>query len=291
MKRRDPLAVVLTLALTAIAAGAEELTVDQIVDRSNFTAYYQGADGRARVTMTIVDAAGRTRRRELTILRWDAPAPNQTDAAAKDEPPATRPAKAAERFTGEQRFYVFFHEPADVNAMAFLVHKHLDRDDDRWLYLPKLDLVKRIAGSEKRTSFVGSDFFYEDISGRNPADDVHTLESTSDTYYVLRSTPKDPDSVEFSAYRTWIHRKTFLVVKTEYYDSRDRPYRRYEVRAVKQIQDYWTVTQSRMTDLRAGRHTDLAYKAVTYDIGLDEDLFSERYLRRPPEQVLEEPRS
>ena len=66
-----------------------------------------------------------------------------------------------ELYAGEQKFYVYFHQPADVSKMTFLVWKHLDKDDDRWMYLPKIDLVKRIAGSEKRTSFVGSDYFYE----------------------------------------------------------------------------------------------------------------------------------
>ncbi|MFW6145985.1 MAG: outer membrane lipoprotein-sorting protein [Planctomycetota bacterium] len=283
MNTQTGIAAVLVVGLLAGAAGAEEEkpTVDQIVDRANFVAYYQGADGRARVTMNIVDAAGRTRRRELTILRWDAPRPDEKDDDDKEAP------KKDERYTGEQKFYVYFHEPADVNDMAFLVHKHLDRDDDRWLYLPKLGLVKRIAGSEKRTSFVGSDFFYEDISGRNPDLDTHELTGTTENYYVLRSTPKDADSVEFSTYKTWIHRKTFLVVKTEYYDRNDKPYRRYEVKAVDRIQDYWTVLKSRMTDLRVGRYTDLTYAEVTYDLGLPEDVFSKRYLKRPPREHLE----
>ncbi len=32
--------------------------------------------------------------------------------------------------------------------MTLLVWKHQDRDDDRWLYLPALDLVKRIARAQ-----------------------------------------------------------------------------------------------------------------------------------------------
>jgi len=48
---------------------------------------------------------------------------------------------------GDQKFYVYFLEPADVRKMVYMVWKHTDRDDDRWLYLPALDLVKRIAAS------------------------------------------------------------------------------------------------------------------------------------------------
>ena len=274
------LALLLTVAASGRAAeNAEaELSVDEIVAKANHVAYYQGADGRARVSMTIVDAQKRERQRELTILRRDIPKPGAEGPADKQD--------AA--FAGEQKFYVYFHEPADVNRMAFLVHKHLDKDDDRWLYLPKLDLVKRIAGSEKRTSFVGSDFFYEDVSGRNTADDKHEAEPSSDKYYVLKNTPKDPTKVEFAYYRTWVHKDTFLVVKSEYYDDKGKPYRQYQARAVKQIQGYWTVTKARMTDLRTGRYTDVEYSGVKYDTGLAEDIFTERYLRRPPQEHLKD---
>lgn len=265
------------LATARAAEAPTDLTVQQIVEKANQIAYYQGADGKARVSMTITDPQGRTRERELTILRWDAPDPD-----AKDTP------KNKQEFAGEQKFYVYFHQPADVAKMTYLVHKHLDRDDDRWLYLPKLDLVKRIAGSEKRTSFVGSEFYYEDISGRNIDLDTHELDEASTTYYVLKNTPKDPDSVEFSYYKMWIHRKTFLVVKTVYYDKDGRAYRQYEAKAVKPIQGYMTVTKSRMTDLRSGRYTDLVYDDVQYDLDLPEDIFTERYLRRPPRKYIDE---
>jgi len=267
-------ALLLIVVAVATVAPAAELTVDQIVARANHVAYYQGASGRANVKMTIVDAQKRTRLRELTILRWDAP-----DPAKKAEKTV---AKKDEKYTGEQKFYVYFRKPADVNRMAFLVHKHLDKDDDRWLYLPNLDLVKRIAGGEKRTSFVGSDFFYEDVSGRNTTADTHELAESTSTYYVLKSTPKDPKTVEFAYYKTWIHKKTFLVVKSEYTDDKGKAYRKYQAAAVKQIQGNWTVTKARMTDLQTGRYTDAEYTDVTYDIPVGEDVFTERYLRRPP---------
>jgi outer membrane lipoprotein-sorting protein len=252
------------------AAEAPALGVDEIVQRTNYTAYYQGKDGRAQVSMAITDKQGRTRSREFVILRRDGQAPD-----AKDE-----------TFTGEQKFYVFFHRPADVNKMAFLVHKHLDRDDDRWLYLPALDLVKRIAASDKRTSFVGSDFFYEDVSGRRVADDAHELVETTDHYYVLRNTPKDPAGVEFASFKMWIHKAKFIPVKIEYYDKQGQKYREYAALKVEDVQGHPTVTQAEMKDLRTGSATVLEYSKVEYDVGLADDLFTERYLRAPPKEQL-----
>lgn len=271
------LAVLLLFMSGAVASAAGQsdgspLSVDEIVNHTNRVSYYQGADGRAQVSMTIVDSQGRKRYRKMTILRWDQPGPGTEGKA--------------DTYCGQQKFFVYFHRPADVNKMTFLVHKHLDRDDDRWLYLPALDLVKRIAATDKRTSFVGSEFFYEDISGRHIDEDVHELWKTTKNYYVLKNTPKDPDSVEFSYFTLWIHRKTFVVVKTEYYDKQGKKYREYTAKEVKVIQGYPTVFKATMADLRTGGHTQLSYGSVKYDLGLPETLFTERYLRRPPYKYL-----
>jgi len=251
------------LALTAPAA-AKDLGVDEIVANTNLAAYYQGKDGRATVTMTIVDSQNRTRTRKFTILRRDDP----------------------DKEGAEQKFFVYFHKPADVAKMVFLVHKHLDRADDRWLYLPSLDLVKRIAATDKRTSFVGSDFFYEDVSGRRPSDDEHTLVETTKSYYVLEHKPKKGESAEFARYVTYIHRGTFLPTKAEYYDASGKKYRVMTVDAVEKIDGKPTVTKATMEDLRAGSKTTIEFKDVEYDIEVPDKIFTERYLRRPPVKYL-----
>ncbi len=140
---------------------------DAIVERANLAAYYAGADGRSEARMIIRDAQGREQRRQFTVLR-------------RNEAPG-----------GDQDFLVVFSQPSDVRGTVYLVKKHLDRDDDRWLYLPGLDLVKRVSAGDKRTSFVGADYFYEDVSGRRPNDDSHELLETTDEYYLLKHRPID----------------------------------------------------------------------------------------------------
>ena len=256
---------------------AKILSVEQIVDRTNHVAYYQGADGRARVKMTITDSQDRQRIRELTILRWDQPDPKLSKKEqSKDD-----------NFCGDQKIYAFFNRPADVYKTVFMVWKHLDKDDDRWMYLPALDLVKRIAATDKRTSFMGSHFFYEDVSGRSINDDVHELVKTTKDYYVLKNTPKNPKLVEFAYFEMWIHRKSFVVVKTDYYDKQDKKYRSYQALEVKNIQGYPTATKAKMTDLRTNGNTILKYSNIKYDIGIPESIFTERYLRKPARKYLE----
>lgn len=263
--------ITISLLLLISANAGAALSVDEIVQRTNRTVYYQGQDGRAQVNMTITDNQGRERNRSLTILRLDEPKSDEIDGNA---------------YAGGQKFYVYFKRPADVSKMTFLVWKHLDKDDDRWLYLPALDLVKRIAASDKRTSFVGSDFFYEDVSGRRLDEDTHELIETTDNYYVIRNIPKDPASVEFAYYRMYIHRSSFIPVQIEYYDDKDRKYREAKALSVETIDGFPTVTKSSMEDLRTGSTTVMEYSRVKYNIGLEDELFSERYLRSPPKEML-----
>lgn len=263
--------ILMALLLSFSATVNATLSVDEIVNRANQTVYYQGQDGRAQVNMTITDKQGRERKRRLTILRLDE---SKTDAIEDNA------------YLGGQKFYVYFNRPADVSKMAFLVWKHPQQDDDRWLYLPALDLVKRITASDKRTSFVGSDFYYEDVSGRRLDEDKHELLETTKNYYVVKNTPIKPELVEFAYYKMYIHKSSFIPIQVEYFDDKGTKYREAKALAVDTIQGFQTVTKSSMADLRTGSKTVMEYRKVEYNQGLGNELFSERFLRNPPKKML-----
>ncbi len=260
MKRFFVLTAAVLLFATQVPAEAA-MSAGEIVHRANLASYYGGDDGKAKVKMTITDSQGRKRIREFIILRRD-----ETDG-------------------GDQKFYVYFRKPSDVRKMVFMVHKHVNGDDDRWLYLPKLDLVKRIAASDKRTSFVGSNFFYEDVSGRGENEDTHKLVQETDDHYVIENVPKDPATVEFASYKVWIRKKDFMPEKAEYTDKQGRVYRVVEALEIKEIQGIPTVTKSRVRDLNSGGETVSEFTGIRYNIGLKGSIFTERYLRRPPREA------
>jgi outer membrane lipoprotein-sorting protein len=258
--------MIVTIASFAMSVQAQSLTdADDIIARADHASYYAGDDGRSEVRMIITDAQDRQQRRQFTVLRRDV------------------------GDSGDQQFLVVFSQPSDVRNTAFLVEKHLDRDDDRWLYLPGLDLVKRISAGDKRTSFVGAHYFYEDVSGRRPSDDAHELVETTDKFYILRHTPKDPQSVEFASYVTWIDRQTFLPMKIEYTNLAGDIYRRVEVFEVAEFDGHPTVTTSRVSDLLTGGKTDMQFRHIKYDVGLPDSVFTERSLRTPPRDWLKRP--
>lgn len=235
---------------------------EEIVAKAQQAARYAGDDGRVQARMLISDRAGREQQRVFTLLRRD----------IEDG--------------GDQDFLVVFSRPADVRGTVLLVNKKTARDDDRWLYLPALDLDKRISAGDKRTSFVGSDFFYEDISGRNPALDWHDLVSESADEIVIRCEPKEPDSVEFAYSHAVIDPKTFLPIRAEYYNDKGELFRKIETLHTEVVQGHPTVLKSQVTDLRSGSQTVLEMRNPQYDIGLDASAFGTTALRNPPQQWL-----
>lgn len=254
-------AILLSTPTTSAEAG-DLKDASQIVNRTNKAQYYAANDGRALVRMKIVDGKGRSQRRQFAVLRRD----------LKDG--------------GDQNYLVVFDQPADVRNTAFLVKKHTNKDDDRWLYLPGLDLVKRIAASDERTSFVGTHFFYEDISGRHPDEDKHELLETTETEYVVKSTPKSSKGVEFAHYTLRIDKKTFLPSKIEYVNAQGKVYRRIETVKVDTVQGKPTITRLKVSDLDSGGYTLSDVSNVQYDLGIPDDIFVEGSLRNPPQKWL-----
>lgn len=249
-------------------AFSASMSVDDIVRKTEYMSYFQGSDGKARVKMTITDSQGRERKRRFSILRRDQEADDKAGSG------------------GDQKYFVHINYPSDLKNTVLLVWKHPGSLDDRWLYLSALDLAKRIAASDKRTSFLGSDFFYEDISGRSLNEDTHKLVETSDRYYVVKSVPKKPDAVEFSEYTMWIHRKSFLPIKAEFLDKQGQKHRTYTALKVDDIQGHPTVTQSKMQDFKLKQETVLEFSNIKYDTDIPESIFTERYLRNPPRGLL-----
>ncbi len=255
--------VAFAVALAGIPAQAQEvrrgMTATEIVERSQEAFYYPGADMKAEITMELITETGKKRTRVLTMLR-------------KNDP------------TGKsQKYFLYFREPDDVRRTAFLVWKYPEKDDDRWIFIPALNMVRRVAARDSRSSFVGSDFTYEDVSGRDLSADMHTLlreEKWGDAdCYVVQSVPQTP--ADYTKKLSWIDKRTFLSRKEEYYDAQNELFRVFTADRIEDI-TYPTVTQRTMKNVKSGHRTEVSFSSVSYNVGLDDAIFTERSLRNPP---------
>ena len=240
---------------------AEALSPEEIMNKYTQAFFYAGHDFQTKVAMRLVDKSGRERQRSLTMLRLNAK-------------------------TGlNQKYYMYFHGPADIRGTGFLVWKYSEKDDDRWLYIPAIKLTTRIAAKDNQSSFVGSDFTYEDISGRDLGSDSYKLLKEEalegKDCYVVESIPKGVSA--FARKVSWIDKSTFLPIKEEYYDIQNELYKVFTVSELKEIKGHMTILHRIMKNLKTGHYTETIFENVKYDVGLEDGLFAERYLQRPPE--------
>jgi hypothetical protein len=262
--------VALLIALAALAGRAERLPAqgapgaDAIAARVQEAFYYPGADLKARVVMTLVSPAGQTRVRELTMLR-------RNDKG------------------GDQQYFIYLHQPADVRGMTFLVLKYPKRDDDRWLFVPAINLVRRLAARDSAQSFVGSDFTYEHVSGRDPESDSHTLRGEEKRRgkdcYVVESQARAP--AEYTRKVAWIDKTTWLPVEEEYYDVRNELFKVFTADEIRDVGGHPTLVKRTMKNVKSGHRTEVVFTDVAYDLGIEPDIFSERFLREPPRRWIQ----
>src|SRR5688572_21200561 len=88
-----------------------------------------GRDSRQTLRMKLVDRRGRTRDRALEV----------TTLRGRSAPGAARTAPDGDRLL------IRFTEPGDIRGTSFLVWEHPAAEDERFLYLPSLGRVRRIA--------------------------------------------------------------------------------------------------------------------------------------------------
>jgi outer membrane lipoprotein-sorting protein len=181
------------------------------------------------------------------------------------------------------RTMIIFQQPATVAGSRFLTMANPNGEDDRWIFLPNLGRVRRIAASEGSGSFMGTDFSYDDISSTNRKAnlDTHTLlreESYGGSVcHVIQSVPKD-SSYQYSKMIQWVTKDTNIVTKIELYDRRSTLVKTVEMSGLRNIQGRQTVTVTKMTTHAAGTSTTITNEITKYDDPIPEGVFTTQYL-------------
>lgn len=270
--RRLVAAAWLAFAMFDAAAGHQDLTADEIARRVQDRD--TGRDSRAAMRMKLFDRQNRSRERSLTLTSLQGRGTAGAAAAAPDG----------------DRLLIRFTYPNDIRGTGFLVWEHPMGEDERFLYLPSLGRVRRIAGSEAQESFVGSDFTYEDIGGREFDEYTYALEAGNASWtppsggaalpaWRLESRRKDP-AARFPRVVSLILKDTFVVVTAAIYNRRNEKQKVYTVRRFEQIEGIWTAMDAEMTNAAEKSRTELVIETIDYNVGLQASDFTRRELER-----------
>lgn len=186
-----------------------------------------------------------------------------------------------------------FKSPATVKGTRFLQIEQAGRDDDQWIYLPALGQVRRIAASEGSSSFMGSDFTYDDMQlQNNREDETHTLlrEETLDNYpcWVVESKSTNPDENAYAKLVSWISQKHLIPLRVEFYDKKDGNLLKIMTveQNIEQIDGIWTAFETKMENVRENHVTLLTVLRnadglpfIEYNKKIDSRRFTRNFLR------------
>jgi outer membrane lipoprotein-sorting protein len=237
---------------------ASELTAEQILDRIEGTTMLTG-NGSATIELITENKRGQQRSNKLKVYR----------------------AKASD---GTEKQLLEYLSPADVAGTKLLSISGGKEESQIWLFMPALGRERRIAGTETRSKFMGTDFTYEEISGGSTYKSDYKAEKLKDetldgrSCYVLRLTPQDGGNYAFV--KMWVWRDEFIPLKIEFYDKDGK------VRKVLSNSDLkrnskgkWDPSTITMSDVVAGTKTIVKILEASED-AVPDDYFTIRYLRR-----------
>ena len=180
---------------------------------------------------------------------------------------------------------MYFLKPADVKDTAFLNQSYGDKKkgDEQYLYLPALHKVKRIAGSDKTDSFMGSDLTYADM-GHIDLDDF-SFEILKEVYvrdehvWVIRALPIDDSTINETGYIEsifFVQKNNYVVVRAIRKLKGGKKIKYTDVKALEKIDGIWTPTETHIF-MKKGKkvvhQTILKNTSVKYNQEIDADLF------------------
>lgn len=184
---------------------------------------------------------------------------------------------------------VRFLTPADIKGTSTLLLEHTDADDDMWVYLPALHKVRRLSASNKKDSFVGTDFSYGDVIGYKPEEWNHRLvkDEVIDgvACYVIESIPASSAVGQDSGYSkrlSWISKNNYVALRIEFWDMGGQPLKRITAGDIQQVgkNGRWQPMLSEAENLQTGHRTSIRFEDFKADQNVSENLFTPRELDR-----------
>jgi len=193
-----------------------------------------------------------------------------------------------QRGTTDNRRIVVFNAPADIRGTKTLLIEHSGGDDDIWIYLPAMKKVRRLVASNKKDSFVGTDFSYGDVIGYKVEDWTHTLvreeKANGLDCWVIQSTPKSAQVADFSGYSkriSWIDKRSYLAVKTEIYDVQGAFLKRLtqdDIREIDPKAHKWQAMRLTAENAQTGHKTVIELKNFKANVGVSDGVFTPSFL-------------
>jgi len=183
-----------------------------------------------------------------------------------------------------------FMAPADVKGTVSLLIEHSAGEDDIWIYLPALKKVRRLVSSNKKDSFVGTDFSYGDVIGHKVAEWNYKLlrEEQADgaDCYVIEASAKSDEVRDNSGYAKrviWIRKDNLFAIKGDMWDEAGQPVKKFHMTELKEVDaahHKWQAMKLEAENLQTGHKTVIAFENFKVNQKVRDDFFTTRYMEK-----------
>lgn len=184
---------------------------------------------------------------------------------------------------GGNRTVIVFQQPASVAGTRFLTIAAKGKPEDRWIFLPSLGKVRRIASGEGGGSFMGTDLTYDDISSanRDASADTHSIlrsETLNGTdCWVIESRSRKQD-FQYSKTVSYIGKTDSIARKVELYDKKGQLLKLLELSDITEVQGRLTPRTTTMSNVQTKTSTTIKVEIIKYDDPIPEGVFTVRFL-------------
>jgi len=187
--------------------------------------------------------------------------------------------KSIETGSGEMSLLVF-NWPGDIRDTALLTHEHKTSADDQWIFLPAERRTKRIAGTGRSGSFVGSEFAYGDMVEQTLDKFTYNWLSEEACCNVVERVPKNSDS-GYSREVVWFNKSNSTVAKVEYYNLGGTLLKTMTATGYQKFNGrYWRPANVTMVNHLTGKETTLAWHNQRFSVGLNVSEFNTEAISR-----------
>ena len=252
--------IISILLFVSVLNQAQKLTGYEIMNKALNKSGWENMS--ARVEMILTNSAGKTRQRTIEMF-------------------------SRKRTEAESDMLMRFVSPADVKGTSFLLIERENVEDLRYLYLPALRRVKRIASSGKGGNFMSSDFTYYDIGKPELNDWSYKLLGTGKVggyaCYKIECLPKNEkikDETGYGKIIRWIRKDIFVTIKSVYYDRGLAKRKILTVPGYNKFSGVWFQTDMVMRDIQNKHTSEIIFNDIQINTGIPAKFFTKRFLQR-----------
>jgi len=223
-----------------------ETILDEVEKRSSAVTWEQ-----SQITMEIINNKGKVRSRTIKSFQ----------------------------FNGDDEFksLVYFEAPANVEGTALLTLREGD-DQVQKLYLPAIQRIQTITGSQRGDAFMGSDFTYEDLGQFNDGDYEATLIDSTDESYEIEAIPTGESSYDRILF--FIDREYYTILEAHYFKNQTQIKRLVASDYEELDEGIRSPGKMVMHNLQSGGKTELTWSNRVVNEEIDQRYFTERMLKR-----------